>query len=265
VRSRDGRRSAVNRIVGAVLARDESKHLGLCLDSLAWTDSQLVMLDARASRQSREVAQTHGAVVCVRTFESFPIQRNAVLEQVKTRDLGEWVIFLDPDERATHSLAAEATLRTGETAPRSPVGYWIPRRNIIWGGWIRHGGWSPDYQLRLLRVGRATYDESREVHELVRLDGAADYLREPLIHYNYDGLGQFIQKQRQYARLEARQLARAGLKPRPWALVLQPLREFRRRFIELGGYRDGWRGLALASLLGWYTALTYVRLIARNY
>jgi glycosyltransferase involved in cell wall biosynthesis len=255
----------MTRIVGAVVARSEAQHLGPCLDSLEWTDSRLVLLDSRTTDDSAEVSEAHGAAVFVRKFESFPVQRNAGLEIIRSRRLGEWVIFLDADERAPGPLAAEATDLIRDPAPDSPVGFWIPRRNIIWGGWIRHGGWSPDYQLRLLKVDRASYDEDRDVHELVNLEGAAGYLREPLIHYNYDSVQQFIRKQRQYARLEAQHLARAGIVPRPWSVGLQPIREFRRRFVELSGYRDGWRGLTLAVLLGWYTAVTYARLMARNY
>jgi hypothetical protein len=252
----------VNRVVGGVLARDEAEHLDRCLTTLDWTDSLLVMLDARATARCREVAQAHRAIVCCHTFQSFPTQRNAVLEQVRARGLGDWVIFLDPDERASTQVAAEVRGRVAEMTPPSPVGYWIPRRNFIWGGWVRHGGWSPDYQLRLLRVDQATYDESRDVHELVKLTGPVGHLREPLIHYNYDTLGQFLSKQQQYARLEARRLGREARSTRLWAPLLQPLREFRRRYVELGGYRDGWRGLALAGLLAYFTGTTYGRLVA---
>jgi hypothetical protein len=39
-----------------------------------------------------------------------------------------------------------------------------------------------------------------------------------------------------------------------------PLREFWRRYVQLQGYRDGWVGLLLCGLMGWYTWRTYVRL-----
>jgi hypothetical protein len=252
----------VNRVVGAVLARNEAEHLDRCLATLDWTDSLVVMLDARAIPRCRDVALAHRAIVCSHVFESFPNQRNAVLEQVRAQRFGEWVLFLDPDERASVQIAAEVRCRVGEMTPRAPVGYWIPRRNFIWGGWVRHGGWSPDYQLRLLRVDQANYDESRDVHELVKLAGPVGHLREPLIHYNYDSVSQFLSKQQQYARLESRRLAREGRHPRLWAPAVQPIREFRRRYVELGGYRDGWRGLALAGLLAYYAGETYGRLVA---
>lgn len=244
------------RITGAIIARDEARHLGACLNALAWTDEQLVVLDARTRDASALIARARGARVVVHEFTTFPAQRNAALDRVAT----PWVLFVDADERATPALAGEVRRVIANGAPAAPVGYWVPRRNFIWKGWIRHGGWSPDYQLRLLKVAAAHYDEDRDVHELARLGGEAGHLREPLIHFNYDRIDQFFLKQRAYARLEAQRLARQGTRARPHNFVLQPLRELRRRLIDQAGYRDGWRGFALAGLLAGYTALTYAEL-----
>ena len=242
-------------VTGAIIARNEAAHLGSCLDSLAWTDAQLVLLDSRTSDDSAAIARQRQATVIVREFTTFPAQRNAALELVQSRWPTDWLLFVDADERATPALAAEVRQATRNPSPDSPVGYWIPRRNFIWGGWIRHGGWSPDHQLRLLKVGEAHYD--RDVHEVVVLTGNAGYLSEPLLHYNYDLLSQFLSKQRHDAGLDARRLAREGQKAKPQNFVLQPLRELRRRLLELEGYRDGWRGIALALLLAWYNGITY--------
>jgi hypothetical protein len=143
---------------------------------------------------------------------------------------------------------------------RPEAGWWVPRDNYIFGRLTCHAGWSPDYQLRLLRRGHARYDPARPVHETVLLGGEAGYLSNCLVHYNYDSLRRFAAKQRRYARLEAQALAERGVRPRPRSLLLQPLREFRRRFLELEGYRDGWHGLVLSSLLAYYTFRTYLYL-----
>lgn len=245
-------------ITGAVIARDEAANLGACLDALSWTDARLVVVDARTRDASAEIARARGARVEIRAFSNFSAQRNLALDLVETA----WVLFVDADERATPSLATEVRCRIAEDGPNAPVGYWVPRRNYIWGGWIRHGGWSPDYQLRLLRADRVRYDAGRDVHEVAALDGPGGFLHEPLIHYNYDRLGQFLVKQRAYSHLEARRLLRLGQRPRPRNFVLQPLREFRRRLVTLEGYRDGWRGFALSTLLAWYTLRTYVEMLA---
>jgi (heptosyl)LPS beta-1,4-glucosyltransferase len=243
-------------VTGAIIARDGEFHLPACLASLAWTDARLVLLDAATRDRSAQVAREHGARVVTRPFVNFSMQRNAALDLVET----PWVLFVDTDERATPALAEEVRAAIANRRADAPTGYWIPRRNYIWGGWIRHGGWWPDYQLRLLRVADARYEETRDVHEFATMRGTTDRLVEPLLHYNYDRLDQFLEKQRHYTRLEARRLQRLGVRARPHNFLLQPAREFRRRYLQLEGHRDGWRGFALASLLAWYTAITYADL-----
>jgi hypothetical protein len=141
------------------------------------------------------------------------------------------------------------------------VGYWIPRCNWIVGHEMQGGGFTPDYQLRLLRRGAAVYVPERQVHELVELAGEARHLKEPLLHYNYLTWEQFDRKQRAYAGYEARILLARGIRPRPHNFVLQPLREFRRRFITLGGWRDGAFGLQLALRLAWWYGVEPYRLL----
>ena len=243
-------------ITAAVIARDEEHHVRACLDALTWADELLVLLDDRTCDRTGDIAQSMGARVVKRTFTTFPAQRNAALALVST----PWVLFVDADERVTSALRDEVLQGIANADSTSRVGYWIPRRNFMWGGWVRYGGWYPDYQLRLLKVACAHYDERRDVHELVELAGDAGHFAEALIHYNYDHVAQFMAKQRSYSSLEAERLAREGKFARPHNFLLQPYREFRRRFVEMEGYRDGWRGLTLSTLLAWYTAVTYAKL-----
>jgi glycosyltransferase involved in cell wall biosynthesis len=245
-------------ITAVVLARDEAATIERCLRALAWADARLVLLDAATTDDTAARAEALGARVVARPFSNFADQRNAALELVA----GEWVLFVDADEVVSAELAAEIRAVTEATpdppGPGEPTaGYWIPRRNFICGRWVRGAGWYPDEQLRLLRCNRASYDRERLVHELVVLDGAAGHLTEPLIHYNYENLVQFRRKQARYAALEALTLYQGGLKPRPRSLLAQPLREFRRRYLTLGGYREGVLGFQLCLLLAWATFQTY--------
>ncbi len=242
------------RITAAVIARDEARHITACLAALAWADERLV-LDGGSRDATVELARRAGARVERRPFDTFPRQRNAALDLART----EWTLFVDADERVTPALAAEVRA-AARSAPPGIDGFAVPRRNLILGRWVRHGGWYPDYQLRLLRVGRARYDEARPVHEVVRLAGAAGRLRQPLIHHNYTHPAQLLRKQAAYSRLEARRLRAEGVRPLPHRFVLQPLREFHRRYVALEGWRDGWRGLLLAAVLAAYTFDSFVRL-----
>jgi hypothetical protein len=137
-----------------------------------------------------------------------------------------------------------------------------PRHNYLFGKLTLGAGWFPDYQARLFRVGAADFDPAREVHEVARHAGEMGRLRGLLIHYNYASVAQFHAKQRRYAGLDAGILFKQGARPRPRNFVLQPLREFRRRFITLKGYRDGLHGLRLCLLLAYYNWVMYRKLAA---
>jgi (heptosyl)LPS beta-1,4-glucosyltransferase len=239
-------------ISAVILTKNEARNIADCLASVRWADEVLV-LDSFSTDDTVAISQAQGARLAQRAFQDWADQRNAALDLAT----GEWVFFVDADERATPELAAEIR---GVSAQDSPVGWWVPRRNYIFGQWIRHAGWSPDYQLRLLRRGRARYDPTRPVHELVLLDGEDGHLQNPLLHYNYDRLSQFIAKQNRYTSLEARELQANSIRARPWSPILQPWREFWRRYVTLEGYKDGGHGLLLSLLMAYYSGVTYVKL-----
>jgi (heptosyl)LPS beta-1,4-glucosyltransferase len=238
-------------LAAVVLTRNEEANITECLNSLRWAD-RLYVLDSFSTDRTVGLAQRAAAEVQQRPFVNFPHQRNTALGMFEA----DWIFFVDADERGTPELGAEAR-RVIEDS--STVGWWVPRRNHIWGRWIQHAGWYPDYQLRLLKRGSARYDPAREVHELVILDGPAGYLQNPLIHYNYATVQQFLSKQDFYADYEARILVQSGIRPRPHSLVMQPLREFRRRYLTLQGYKDGGHGLLLSFLMAYYTLVAYWR------
>jgi glycosyltransferase involved in cell wall biosynthesis len=234
-------------ITAAVIARDEERAIGDCLSSLAWADERLVLVDAATVDRTREVARERGARVAERALESFSSQRDAALRLAH----GDWVLFVDADERVSPALRQEILAKTNQ--PGECVGFWIPRHNVILGRVIRHAGWWPDYQLRLLRQGHAQYDPRRVVHEVPLLDGPVGYLSEPLVHHNYRSLAEFFAKQERYTRLEARRwLATYRRRPRRRSLLGQPVREFWRRYVTLEGYREGGLGLLLCLSLAWY-------------
>lgn len=245
------------KIAAVVLTKNEARHIADCLATLDWADERVVF-DSFSDDATVSIARASGARVIQHAFRGYASQRNAALEQVDA----DWIFFVDADERATPELGAEIR----EVVRRPEVGWWVPRRNIIWGKHIRHTGWSPDYQMRLLKRGFARYDPAREVHEVGLLDGAEGYLRNPLTHYNYDTVRQFVQKQGRYTEYEARILLESGVVPRARGLIGQPLREFYRRFVALQGYKDGPHGLLLSALMAYYAfrRVQMARRIARG-
>ena len=233
-------------LTAAVIARDEEDTLGDCLRTLAFADERLVLLDSATRDRTRAVAEQHGARVEERAFDNFAMQREAALGLAT----GDWVLFVDADERVTPALRDEILARVADPGDRRA--FWIPRHNYLMGRLVRHAGWFPDYQLRLLERRAAHFDPLRVVHEVALVDGPLGYLHEPLVHFNYRDLGEFVRKQERYCVLEAQRWLVTFGRPRRRALIGQPAREFWRRYVELQGFREGGLGLLLSLLLAYY-------------
>lgn len=247
------------RLTVAALAHNEADHLPGCFRSLKpLIESRgvetLIVLDTRADDATERAAREAAGRVVRSRFVNFSTQRNRALDEAR----GEWVFFVDPDERATPALARE--IRAAVDAGGECAAFRVPRRNILFGHEVRHTGWWPDYQVRLLRREACRYDETQEVHEVPRVNGETCTLSEPLVHYNYATWSQFLKKQWTYSRYDALALYRSGRRARPYNMVGQPLREMKRRLVDYHGYRDGPLGLALSVAMGLYTAKTYLDL-----
>lgn len=242
----------LTKISAIVIARNEERHIAECLESLSWAD-EIIVVDSFSTDGTPAISSRYAHKVVQRPFDNFPSHRNAAMDLAAN----DWIFFLDADERVTPELANEVreTIERGERN-----GYWAPRRNIILGKWMRHAGWSPDHQLRLFRRDRGRYDEDRQVHELVVLEGEAGYLKNSIIHYNYESFGELFSQQNRYTDYEVRTMLASGVRPRPRNLVLQPLREFLRRYVTWKGYLDGFHGLFLSLVMTWYNLVIYVKL-----
>lgn len=268
----------------AIIARDEEHYIAGSIDSVAGlADEVVVLLDASTTDRTAAICRERGAQVYVEPWRGFPAQRNRALELCSN----PWVLFLDADERVTPKLGKEIrsllnndkvtewqgdkvmlhpNIKAITLSPchpvtlSGPVGYWIPRYNLFFNRRLRGGGWYPDHQLRLLRRGHAHYDETLFVHEVAVLDGPAGTLHEHLLHHNIDRLVEFWRKQTRFARSEAATLYGQGRRVRLRNFVGAPLREFWRRFVQLGGWRDGPLGLFLCGSLAWFQFVAFLRL-----
>ena len=243
-----------SRIIACILTRNEARHIEACLNSVSWTHAQMVV-DCGSTDATADLARARGAIVLHRDWDGWAGQRTFAINEAFRRGY-RWIFFVDADERVPPELSTEATRvveasdaahAAGDTT--APVGFWVPRRNIIAGKWVRHAGWDPDYQLRLFRTDRGRYDPARPVHELVLLDGPDAHLEARLVHYNYDDWQHFWIKQQRYARIEAAARVSRGHRVRPHNFILQPWREFWRRYVTLEGWRSGTHGIMLAILL----------------
>ena len=241
-------------LAAIVLTKNEEPHIGACLDSLAWVDRRVVF-DSLSTDRTCDIAREHGADVIRHPFGDYASQRNAALDAVSA----DWIFFVDADERATPELADEVKMILVQ-AGQGIVGWNVPRHNYLFGKLTRGAGYWPDYQMRLLMRGCARYN--RPASEIVELAGPSGYLKNPLIHYNYESIAQFHQKQTFRIDFEATNLYRQGAKSKFYTPYYMTVKHFWWRFVSLKGYQDGLHGLRLSWLLAYYFGYRYYRRLA---
>ena len=237
----------MRRLSVTVIACNEEARLRACLESAAWAD-EIVVVDAESTDQTAAVAREFTGRVWVRPWPGFVAQKNFAIERAS----GDWVLSLDADEQVTPDLRSRVARVLAEDGPAD--GYAVPRRNVFWGRWVRHGGLYPDFQLRLFRrsAGRFVGDG---VHESVQVTGRVERLAEPLLHHSYRGVEDFVSRSNRYSGLAAEDWIRRGRRVRLFHLVLRPLGRFLSMYIIRLGFLDGWRGLVLAILYADYVFL----------
>jgi len=234
-----------------IITKNEARNIEDCLRSVAWAQ-EIVVVDEFSSDETVDVAKGLGARVYQEPWKGFAGQKNSAVKKTT----GDWILSLDADERIPLPLKEEIE----ETIGRNDAfhGYFIARKNFFSGRWIRHGGWYPDYCLRLFKKGSGRFEE-RAVHEKVVVTGSTGYLRNPLEHYTYRSTADYLIRMERYSRLAALEIAEAK-RPTLWsALTLRPAFTFLNMYLLRAGFLDGKKGLFLAASYAYYTFLKYYR------
>lgn len=237
----------------AVITWNEEERLRPCLESAAWAD-EIVVVDSESTDKTVEVARESTDRIWVRPWSGFAVQKNFALEQATF----PWILSLDADERVTPDLRREIERVVLNDGPAD--GYTIPRKNLFWGGWVRHGRLYPDRQLRLFRRGRGRFVE-HAVHESMSVEGRVERLEHPLVHESYRSLEEFLLRSNRYSTLAAAEWVSRGRRVSVGDLFIRPLWRFLSMYVLHRGCLDGWRGALLAALYAHYVFLRTAKVL----
>lgn len=232
------------------IGHNEAEHLKELLPFLVKRGHEVVYVDCESSDRSFEVAESLGAKVFRRPNNmNLNVNKTYAMEQAT----GDWIFYVDPDERLSEELLNEIETRISTT---SASAYRLARKNHFFGQWLAHGGQYPDYQLRVLKRGKGAFP-NQHVHESLKIDGKIETLENAMEHYPYLTVSQFLKKMDFYSSFEAQHLLKKGVQPSFGNglrfLFLKPVSRFFRRWILKGGFRDGIPGYfaALFDGIGW--------------
>jgi glycosyltransferase involved in cell wall biosynthesis len=260
---------------------NEARNIVECLKTVRWAD-EVVVVDSVSTDGTQALASQLGAkIIDFKWNGRLPKKKNWALENIPWRN--EWVLILDADERVTSGLAAEIT-----AALKHPTadGYFLNRRFLFMGKWIRHCGYYPSWNLRLFRHDKGRYETliegdthsgDNEVHEHVLVNGRTDFLRHEMLHLAYPDIFTFVEKHNRYSSWEAhietstnhlccslrdigQPLAlKRRLKLLSRRLPLRPILRFFYAYFLQRGFLDGYQGYVLCRLLATYEMLSAIK------
>jgi glycosyltransferase involved in cell wall biosynthesis len=248
-------------ISAAIITKNEEENIRGALESVKDFED-IVVVDSFSKDRTAEICREYTGRVFQHEWQGYAKQKQMAVDYAKRL----WVLILDADERVTPELKEEIfrlfTHHASRITHHDYCGFYIPRKNFFLGKWIRHSGWWPDYTLRLFRKD-ASYVEPREVHEKVIVKGKTAYLKNPLEHYTYNSIAEYIKKMESYSTLSAQEILLKNPCPSSTFLSLKmttsPVFTFLKMFFIKQGFRDGVHGLMLAVLYSFYTFLKYAK------
>lgn len=234
-----------------LITKDEERRLERCLRSVPFA-ADVVVLDSGSSDGTVELARRLGARVFVEDWRGFGPQRRRAVELAAH----DWVLCLDADEALSAELAAEIEARFEGLEPEAA--YRSPRLSFHLGRWIRHGGWHPDWQVRLFHRGHARWSEA-VVHEKVEAR-RVESLRGSILHWVFDDLSHQVRTNDRYSSLQARELFDRGVRSSLWKQVTKPKVKFFECYLFKGGFLDGWPGFVIAVGAAYSVFLKWTKL-----
>jgi glycosyltransferase involved in cell wall biosynthesis len=241
----------MEKVSAVIIAYNEQDTIERCLKGLDWAD-EIIVVDSFSSDQTVERCQRYTAKVIRHEWEGF------VRQKIYATGLAQhdWIFSIDADEELSVELKADIInlKRSGFNA----AAYQIPRRVFYLGKWIGHGGWYPDYKVRLFNRQQGQWI-GIDVHEYWQTTGRLGKVRGDLLHYSYKNVADHVRKINQTTSVSAQELLSQGIRVSPFHTLIKPTAKFLKSYFIKAGFLDGYIGLVIALMGGYYVFLKYLK------
>lgn len=235
-------------ISAVVLTKDEEKNIKECLKSLSWCD-EIIVIDDNSTDKTADIAKQKSARIYIHPLDNdFSQQRNFGLEKAK----GDWVLFIDADERVSTSLWYEIMQHIND--PLSiDIGYIFKRRDSIWGRELRHGEIGNTMLLRLAKKNVGEWQG--KVHEAWKVKGKVCDLQHPIMHFPHKTVTEFLEDLNFYTTIRAKELFEKKVRVHFWTIIFYPTAKFFVNYLIKQGYKDGTAGFIFACFMSFHSFL----------
>lgn len=246
------------RISATIIVRNEEANIADVCQTVSWAD-EIVVVDSDSTDRTIEIAKKYTDKIFNREFKGYKDKHEFADAQATC----DWIFWIDADERVTDELKkAIANLRLKDDGDLAD-GYKISRKTFFMNRWIRHCGWSPDYQMRLYRKSKSYWDGVAP-HQTARVRGNVETLDGELLHYTKRDLSEYHRVIDSYATLAAEQLAAEGKTVGAFGIFANAVAAFVRTYIFKRGFSDGVPGLMISMFTAYGVFLKYAKVWERN-
>lgn len=238
-----------------VLAKNEEKRIKACLESVKWAE-EIIIVDDQSTDETVKIAKQYTDKVFINKMKDFSSQREFGLSKAQ----GDWVLYVDADERITLELQKEIKkiINNGTMEQWNNV-YYIPRKNIFLGREQR-----PDKVERLFKREKLI-GWFGEIHESPKVEGEKGTLKNYLIHLTHRDISSMLKKTLQWSKIEAKLRHEADHPQVTWWRILKAMfKEFYQQIFKNRLYRYGTEGWIEGILQVFSLFITYVRLWERQ-
>lgn len=231
---------------------EEETYIEEALKSLDFVD-EIIVIDNGATPATLKIARRYTDKVYHTGSTDFAARHNLGKEKAS----GDWILFIDSDERVSKSLAIE--IKKALAAPTAAA-YQLRRVNYFLGREVRFGDRYPDFVTRLFAKEKLTRWEG-SIHESSVVEGPTAKLTAPFYHLTHRDIYSMLEKTANFSEPEAR--LRLGAKHPPvvgWRLLRVLGSELWTRLVVLQGWRAGTEGFIDGIFQAFSLFIVYVRL-----
>jgi glycosyltransferase involved in cell wall biosynthesis len=242
-----------SKVSAVLVCYDEEENVERCLQSLAWAE-EIIVVDSFSRDRTVELCRKYTNRIFQREWSGMVEQRAYAVSLARN----EWVFAIDADELVTERLRDEILTRLSEDKDKNS-GYYIKRHSYYLGKWINHGGWYPDFKLRLFRKAKV-YVGGENPHDKCFVHGKTAKLRSEMIHYPYKSISRQLRTIDTYSDTVSERLFKEESGFFLVKVFFKPPVKFLETYIYKLGFLDGSPGFVISVLSSYYVFMKYAKL-----
>ncbi|MFH1228571.1 MAG: glycosyltransferase family 2 protein [Planctomycetota bacterium] len=245
-----------------IICFNEEANIRCCLDSIKWikdAGGEIVVIDSLSTDKTVEICREYTDRVYQNKWSGFVNQKNFALDKA-THD---WVLSMDADEVLSDE-ARQVVIKEAESGFQAD-GCLFRRHTFYLGRWINHGGWYPDWKIRLFRKSKARWGGCDPHDRIIIQNGSATKRLDcDIIHYTYKNISHQIKTIDRFSDASSETLMKDGKSFSIFNLLLRPPAKFLETYIYKLGFLDGLPGLIIAVASSFYVFVKYAKMWEAN-